>query len=189
VPNFDKIKEDAREMLTGSTPENDLRARLHADHNEVGKLIDELLASGDYEVAMRDDIRDQIVLGLTVHAQAEEEVVYDYLKQNMAVRDKVDHAFTEHAEIDRLLQQLKACDCADPGMTELVQELKQTVMHHVHDEENELLPKAEERIGKETLARLIPKFNSRKVQIQQELERTALPRMADNPLGETSSQF
>jgi hypothetical protein len=196
MATFDKLKEDAREVLTGSTVENDLRARLHADHNEVGTLMDELLGSGEYEVAMREDIRDQIVVGLTVHAKAEEEVVYDYLRQNMATRDKVRHAFTEHADIDRLVSQLKVLDCEDPGMTQLVEELKQTVLHHVHDEENELLPKAEQELGREKLALLIPKFNSRKVQLRAELESARLfddsriPRSEpENELGETSSQF
>ncbi|MEQ1504918.1 MAG: hemerythrin domain-containing protein [Myxococcota bacterium] len=160
---FDKLKEGLRETLTGSTPENDLRARLHADHAEVSRLIDELLASGAYEVSMREDLRDQIVVGLTAHAHAEEEVVYDFLKVQPQTRTRTEHAIREHAEIEHLVTELASYDCSDPALTDLVTELKRVVTHHVHDEENELLPNAERDLGAPVLARLIPAFNARKM--------------------------
>ena len=39
---FDKIKEDVRELMTGSNVENDMRARLHADHDDVARIMSEL---------------------------------------------------------------------------------------------------------------------------------------------------
>jgi hemerythrin superfamily protein len=194
---FDKMKEDVREALTNSTPENDLRARLHADHTEVSKLIDELLATDDYEIAMREDLRDQIVIGLMAHARAEEEVVYDFLAQQATTQADTQHAFTEHEEIDRLMAVIKRLDGGDSNLDLVVQQLKETVQHHVHDEETKLLPKAERDIGQERLAALIPMFNTRKASLVAELEQEAStggtfgsPSIdRSNPLEESDSRF
>src|SRR6476619_3377129 len=100
---FDKFKEDAREMLTGSNPDNDLRARLHADHNEVSRLIDELKSTEDHEFDMRADILNQLVIALSAHARAEESVVYRLFQDDPRLRDKTIHAFREHSQIDQAL--------------------------------------------------------------------------------------
>lgn len=196
---FDNIKENIRETLTGRTPENDLRARLHADHAEVSTLLDELLASEDYEIALREDIRDQIVVGLTSHAKAEEEVVYSWLAKEAATRSKTQHATREHAEIDRLVHLLKTSDVGDANFLELATELKGTVGHHVQEEENDLLPRAEQDLGTDQLAQLIPQFNARRAELVRELELEADAadtdtlrspgRDLDNPLGESDSRF
>lgn len=196
---FDKIKEDIRESLTGSTPENDLRARLHADHTEVARLMDELLATEDYEIALREDIRDQIVVGLTSHSKAEEEIVYPRLQQYPATKPLTQEAITEHHAIDRVLQTLKEMDVGDPGLSQVVEDLKAKVQHHVREEENELLPKAEKEFGQAELARLIPEFNARKAELVVDLELDAATAELgtrgtgrvdrDNPLAESDSRF
>jgi hemerythrin superfamily protein len=197
---FDKLKEDVRETLTGSNTRNDLRARLHADHSEVSALIGELLATEEHEFAMRKDIRDQIVVGLSSHAKAEEEVVYSQLAQAPSTNGKTQHAYREHAEIDRLVHQLKVADVSDPNLNELVRELQQSVEHHVREEENDLLPRAETEIGQAALAALIPQFNARKAELVQQLEAESAVDTDDdadlyrppgrvNELGETDSRF
>jgi hemerythrin superfamily protein len=197
---FDKIKEDIRESLTGSTPENDLRARLHADHSEVAKLIDELLASEDYELALREDIREQIVVGLTSHSKAEEEIVYSRLQQYPATQRLTQEAIVEHDGIDRVLQTLKEMDVGDPGLSQVVEDLKAKVQHHVVEEENKLIPQAEKEFGQTELARMIPQFNARKAELMVDLElesaladdlgtRGAGRIDRDNPLAESDSRF
>ena len=166
---FDKIKEDVRELLTGSNVENDMRARLHADHDEVARLMSELLATRDHEIAMRDDLRDQLILALTVHLRAEEDVVYNALSQRPATAGLTLHSFREHDDIERVMGELRVFDAGDPGFRVCVSRLRDSVTTHVHDEENEFLPQAERELGKDHLASLIPMYNARKVEITQEL--------------------
>lgn len=159
---FDKMKEDLREAVTGATPDNDLRARLHADHAEVDRLIKELKGTDDHDIAMRADLRNEIVQALMVHARAEEEIVYDNLRSEPSLRTDITHADREHQDILRALASLEAVDCGDPAFLDAVDRLEDLVKHHVHEEETSVLPKAEERLGKEPLARLIQPFNERK---------------------------
>jgi hemerythrin superfamily protein len=194
---IDKLKEDAREALTGRTPENDLRACLHQDHSEVAKLIDEMQSTGDEEVPIREDIRDDIVVKLTAHARAEEEVVYEYLMRWAQTQGETDHAFDEHDEIDRVLDVLRSMDCSDPALMDVVRDLKDAVTRHVHDEENKLLPKAEKEIGREELAKLIQPFVARKQEMIPDIVRdqevwsapTPVVGGMSNPLSESDSRF
>jgi hemerythrin superfamily protein len=159
---FDKIKEDAREALTGSNPENDLRARLHADHVEVDNLMNELESTDDHDIAMRIDLRNEIVQALMVHARAEEDIVYSHLRSESSLRTDVTHSDREHQDILRALASLEAIDPGDPAFVDALDHLRDLVKHHVHEEENQVLPKAEDRIGKAQLARLIAPFNERR---------------------------
>jgi hemerythrin superfamily protein len=173
---FDEMKEGIREVLTNRTPENDLRARLHADHVEIARLIDELLATEEYEISMREDLRDRIVMDLTVHARAEEEVVYDFLAQHPATQAGTQQAFHEHDEMDRLLALLDRMDGSDVNLELIVDQLKEAVQRHVHEEETELLPTGEQEIGQERLAQLIPLFNARKASVGAEMASRAQAR-------------
>lgn len=157
-----KLKEDVREAVTGSTPDNDLRARLHADHNEVAKLLAELWSTTEADVAERTDVRNQVEAGLASHTKAEEEVIYRRIQMDSRMREQTEHGFREHGNVDTALDILMNTDPADPAFSAAVKDLRQVVSHHVHDEENELLPQAEQLLGREQLATLIPTFNDRK---------------------------
>jgi len=160
---IDKMKEDVREFVTGSNTDNDLRARLHADHEDVGNLIDRMISAKDE--SMRSELCARVVFLLTAHARAEEEVVYGFLHQRAIDRGDLNEAMRDHREIDRCLDQLKTCSVADPKFVEYCRGLKEAVTHHVHDEENTFLPQAEKDIGQERLAALIPQFNQRKSEL------------------------
>jgi hemerythrin superfamily protein len=173
---FDKLKEGVRELLTGANADNDLRARLYADHQEVSRLLTELRSTEDHEVDMRSDIRDQLMVALMAHARVEEEVVYERLKTTPLLRDLVQEAFRQHDDLDLSLDELARIDPGDPGFLEVVDRLEDLVTRHVQQEENVVLPRAEGVVGKTSLSNLIPIFNDRKRDLLQQLE---LERMAE----------
>ena len=182
---FDKFKEDAREMLTGANPDNDLRARLHADHNEIDRLIDELKSTEAHEYDLRVDILNQLAIALTAHERAEEMVVYRMIQDDPRLRDKIDHAFREHREIDQALDLLDLIKPSDPSFLEKVNALQQCVEQHVHDEEGDLLPKAESVIGRDYLARVIPAFNERKRELAEKIREERRGRELASAITET----
>jgi len=163
---YDKTKEGIRELLTGSNVENDMRARMHADHDEIARLIGVLLAADD---SAQNEARDDLIEALTVHLRAEEDVIYNALSQRPATAALTVHSYREHDDIERLVDELRLVDAGDPAMRGCVERLLDSVTSHVHDEEGELLPVAERELGKEHLASLIPMFNARRVEVAQEL--------------------
>lgn len=191
---FDKMKENLRETVTGSTPANDLRARLHADHVEVARLIDLLLSTDDVDVSMREDLKLQIIVQLTAHAKAEEEVVYTAFEQSHALRTQTDASFREHQDIDDLVRDLESLDGGDRALEVVLRSLKTTVEHHVHEEENNVLPRAEKELGQQVLVEMIPRFNQRKAELMDSLvdELAATEpgyRRSPNTLSESDSRF
>jgi hemerythrin-like domain-containing protein len=190
---MDKAMEGLREVATGSTPENDLRARLHSDHAEVARLIEALLATDEIDVSTREELKTQIIVQLTAHAKAEEEVVYATLELNGHLRAQADVAYREHEEIEDLLRDLETLDGGDGALSAVARTLQQAVTHHVHEEETSVLPNAERELGQPALAALIPRFNQRRT----ELMRSMLDQFAGtgpgysrpNRLSESDSRF
>jgi hemerythrin superfamily protein len=166
---MDKAKEGLREVATGSTPENDLRARLHSDHTEVSRLIVALLGTDEIDVSTREELKTQIIVQLSAHAKAEEEVVYAFLEQNAQMRVQVDEGYREHQEIEDLLRDMETLEGSDAALGAVVRSLQQAVTHHVHEEENSVLPKAERELGQPALASLIPNFNQRRTELMRSL--------------------
>jgi hypothetical protein len=152
----------------------------------VSRLIDELKSTEDHEIAMRTDILDQVVIGLTAHARAEESVVYQALVSNTELRDKLVHAQREHTEIDEAVAALDLLDPSDPNFLQAVKTLQERIDHHVREEENDLLPKAEREFGVDELARLIPTFNDQKRLLMAQLREE---RRATSTVEETEPDF
>jgi hemerythrin superfamily protein len=84
---------------------------------------------------------------LEVHAQLEEEIFYPAMRDLASDGALVDKSFPEHAEMKRLIAQLREMEPHDPRYDETVMELMRDVIHHVADEETMLLPDAERRLG------------------------------------------
>jgi hypothetical protein len=76
----------------------------------------------------------------------------------------VEKNYPEHAEMRRLVTQLRGLPATDPAYDESVLQLMRTVMHHVADEETTLLPAAE-RLMPERLGALGAEFTRRRLQL------------------------
>lgn len=176
---------------------HDLRTRLHADHREVARLIDELLVTEDFEIVMRERLRDQIAVDLLATARAEEEVVYDFLAQHTAIQDELRIAFRQHEEICRLVALMQRMHGGDSHLDLVVEQLKESIQAHLHDKETVLLPEAEKTLGAERLGELGTLFYARRTALRAELhqrppsERTPAPMRFERqqPLEESDTRF
>ena len=132
---------------------------LKQDHDKVRKLFREFEGADGQR---KQQIADQVMMELEVHASIEEEIFYPAMRSAGDAQDKeqVAHAYDEHGEAKQLMQQLRGMTADDPQFTTLFKQLRQDVEHHADEEEREMLPKAEEelrdqmdRLGQEMMAR------------------------------------
>jgi hemerythrin superfamily protein len=107
---------------------------------------------------------DSACLTLEMHAQLEEEIFYPSLRELAQDTLIVEKSFPEHAEMRRLVTQLRGLPAGDPAYDDTVLELMRDVMHHVADEETTLLPAAE-RLLPERLGELGAEFTRRRLQL------------------------
>ena len=125
---------------------------LKQDHREVESLIAELEGagneggSGSY-AAVFQKMRNMI----TLHSQIEEETLYPALENLDQTEDQIEEAYTEHDEVATLLADMAGLDPADEDFQSLLQQLKESIQHHVEEEEGEVFPKAEALLGEEQL--------------------------------------
>ncbi|GAC1543049.1 MAG: hypothetical protein NVS2B4_21640 [Ramlibacter sp.] len=96
----------------------------------------------DSPARVKKGLADNICLALEVHAQLEEEIFYPALRE-VSPDATLDKSKPEHDQMRELVTRLRALQPGEPAFDSTLFELMRTVMHHVADEETELLPKAE----------------------------------------------
>ena len=114
------------------------------EHAQVASLVDQV--AGTIEVRVRQDLFPQIRNGLLTHARAEEETFYPVLREIPELERLVTQCLEDHAEVARYLDRLDVKDKSTKLWGDLFDEMKRVVDRHVSREENELFPRAQERI-------------------------------------------
>jgi hemerythrin superfamily protein len=108
-------------------------------------------------------LAETICLSLEIHAQLEEEIFYPAMRASD--EHEVNESFQEHAEMKRLIAEIRAAEPGTPEYDRLVMQLMRDVIHHVADEETVLLPDAELRLGADRLAELGAEMTKRRLQL------------------------
>ena len=128
-------------MFDWMLPENHAVAILKKDHDTVKGLFDEFASAAT--PARKEDIIDQAVTALKLHAILEEELFYPAVRAHVGSK-VMNEADEEHhvakvliAELDR---SARNNDHRDAKFTVLAE----SVRHHIKEEESEMLPKAKE---------------------------------------------
>lgn len=107
------------------------------DHRIMEQLFDRLRA-GDGD---RKQLLDECAARLTAHSHAEEQKVYPALAEiDPAQREEVHHGADEHHEAERMLHDLQRMSPADGEFDDRLEDFINAVLHHVEEEENEILP-------------------------------------------------
>src|ERR1700704_6039466 len=112
----------------------DVVDKIEHDHREVEELFAEFEATRERSLAML--ICDE----LEIHAAAEEAEVYPVIAETID-EEMAEHAEDEHDEARALIAQIRAAQ-SPAELYELVGALRETIGHHVEEEETEMLPKA-----------------------------------------------
>lgn len=124
---------------------DDVLDLLTADHREMQALVDEALATDDTE--QRRELLDRAISLMVRHAVAEETVVYPVMVERLENgQEAVDHDTKEHEELEVLMKRLEA-----DASTETLQELKDVLEDHVHDEEDDQFPLIRRHVDDEHL--------------------------------------
>lgn len=122
-----------------ATQKSDVVSLLKADHRKVEALFADF--EGTKSTTRKATICAQICQELTIHAYAEEKVLYPQAREEVKdAEDLVDEAVVEHASLKWLIGQLQDMSPSDQLFEAKVTVLKEYVNHHVHEEEHELFP-------------------------------------------------
>ena len=137
---------------------------LRADHKVVSALF------AEYEKARFTRKKRAIVARicdeLSVHAQLEEEIFYPAVKRALKDTEMVPGAKVEHASLKALIPQVEGVEPYGEMFDAKIKVLSEYVVHHVHEEQNDMFPKA--KASKLDLSALGAEMAARKQELQAE---------------------
>lgn len=135
------------------------------DHRKVEQLFQQYKQSKDPTTL------DEICAELTIHAALEEQHVYPLMERELPDGGElVQEAQEEHQEVKGLIAEIERLGFDGDGVEELVTQMEEGVLHHVQEEESELLPKLREQLDEEARSRLAETMQQAKQQAMQELQ-------------------
>jgi len=127
---------------------NDPMRILKADHREVEKLLTRLADSD--EGSEREEMVQELAMKLTAHMEMEESMVYPTVKTSVGEEDE-EEAEIEHRLAREGLQTVQQM-MEQPGFGAAVEMLKGGIMHHVQEEETQILPELKDAMSREEWA-------------------------------------
>lgn len=132
---------------------SDVISLLTADHRQVERLFeqydlyDDTTAEGTKSALAGDIVRE-----LSIHAAAEEQVLYPAVRQDVPGGAALaDEAIAEHQRVKELAAEVERTPAADRGFDGKLRQLMAEVKHHVGEEEGELFPKLRAAMSPERL--------------------------------------
>ena len=126
---------------------------LTEDHREVEQLFEQAQAAASGE--MRRELADQIIAELVRHSVAEEQYLYPAVRQHLEDGDeRADHEIAEHQEAEELMKEIEKLDAEDPELGPKLATLETDIKHHVAEEEGDVFPALQEKMGAGELVEL-----------------------------------
>jgi hemerythrin superfamily protein len=127
---------------------------LKKQHRQVEKLFKQ--CENAKQPRQRRELMDQIVQMLKMHTKIEEEIFYPAVRElgTSKAEEMIDEAFEEHHVVDLVLAELPEIDPEDERFEAKITVLSELVDHHVEEEEGEMFPMAEKKLGAERVKEL-----------------------------------
>lgn len=127
---------------------------LKKQHRQVEKLFKQCEKTEDPR--QRRQLMDEIANALKLHTSLEEKVFYPAVREmgTSKAEEMIDEAFEEHHVVDLVVAELPQVDPQDERFEAKMTVLSELVKHHVEEEEGEMFPMAEKKLGAERMKEL-----------------------------------
>ncbi len=154
----------AGSAISRTDDEVNIQDIIRADHNKVNILFMEIEGSNDPHKIQ--EYFGQLYKDLSVHAEAEEQVVYPVVKPFYS---DVQELYDEQSEMKVVLKQLKSMNPVSLDFKNQFSRLKEAVMDHVRQEENTMFTAIRDNFSDLQKEQLSTKFKTAKSQLQQQM--------------------
>jgi hemerythrin superfamily protein len=136
----------------------DVVTMIKSDHRELERLFDMMKRDKN----SRPLALPLAVAMLTAHSRAEEDHVYPVLAAEAGEKEEAEHGAEEHRKAEQLGHELLGADPESDSFETGLQEWVTAVLHHVDEEEHQLLPTLSTVAGEDHLAELGQSFAARR---------------------------
>ena len=140
---------------------------IRAEHSRVKTLFLEIESTDDPRKLY--DCFNQLYNALNVHAEAEEHIFYQAIRDCQGTDELVDAAQRDHEEAKQMLEDLASLSPTSVEFKQKIGQLKQVIQLHVQEEENEMFSQARECISQEGREQLAKEFEAVRSKLQVEI--------------------
>ncbi|GAB2868921.1 hypothetical protein GCM10027074_40700 [Streptomyces deserti] len=139
---------------------DDLITLVTTDHRELERLFDMMKK----DRSSRPLALPLAVAMLEAHSEAEEDRVYPAVAREAGEKAEAEHAAEEHHQAESLGKHLLEMDWESKEFDRALDEWVGAVLHHVEEEENEILPALRDAVDSDRLRELGLQFATRRAQ-------------------------
>ncbi|MDP9322495.1 MAG: hemerythrin domain-containing protein [Acidobacteriota bacterium] len=132
----------------------DAIAYLEKDHRRFEDLLKQGQETTERAVTGRTDLLNTLTALLNVHELIEEKVLYPALKAHPEAKDIVLEGYQEHHVADLIVKELHALPKDDEKWGAKFKVLKESIEHHIKEEEGEMFRTARGLFSREELQQM-----------------------------------
>jgi hemerythrin superfamily protein len=153
-------------VVTQNSDKSDLNIQdvIRMDHSKVSLLFTEIQNSNDPKKI--EECFAQIYKDLSVHSEAEEQVVYPAVR---SFYGETQELYDEQAEMKTMLAEIKSMNASDGNFKAKVELLKSAVTDHVRQEENTMFAAIRSNCSDAQQEQMATEFKSAKSKLQEQM--------------------
>ena len=152
--------------LPWASDETDPIVLLETDHRRFEDLLTEGEDTTERAVKRRSELLKTLTDALTVHEAIEERILYPALKPHDQAREIVLEGYQEHHLADLVIKELHQLDRDDEKWGAKFKVLKESLEHHIQEEEREMFRIARAVLTREELTGLGARMKSLKTELE-----------------------
>ena len=153
------------ERLPWSKEENDPFVLLEADHRRFEQLLKQGEETTHRATKRRAQLLETLATELNVHELIEEKILYPALKSHPHARDVVLEGYEEHHVADVIVKELRALATDDEKWGAKFKVLKESIEHHIQEEESKMFRTARGILSREDLEHLGSRMKALKSEV------------------------
>ncbi|MEP6517002.1 hemerythrin domain-containing protein [Microcoleus vaginatus] len=150
--------------VTRSKDEMNITEIISMDHRKADTLFMEIASTDDPQKLQ--EFFGQLYKDLSVHAEAEEQVVYPAIRSYYSNTQEL---YDEQAEMKQMLAKIKSMSPSSPEFKAQIKQLQTAVQDHVKEEENDMFPQIRRNLSEAQMEQMATQFKAAKSTIQQEM--------------------
>src|SRR4028119_2324034 len=150
--------------VTRTKDEMNITEIITMDHRKTDTLFMEIASTDDPQKLQ--EFFGQLYKDLSVHAEAEEQVVYPAVRSYYGNTQEL---FDEQAQMKQMLAQIKALNPTASNFKEQIKQLQAAVQDHVRQEENDMFPQIRRNLSEAQMEQMATQFKEAKSTMQQEM--------------------
>ncbi len=141
--------------------------KIKSEHEEFKNILKDLSETTVGDAAVRSSVFPKAVIRMDSHFRAEEATLYEGMLVHSDTREMALEAREEHRVARQLMKELEELPSKEESWLPKIKVLKENVEHHIKEEEEEVLPKAEEIFSSDQMEKWGQEFVDIEKRIQQ----------------------